>query len=109
MEENNRDILPKAFGPVKASHCLLASDLFKTLSNPLRLQIFCILFEGEKTVSELEVLSSGSQSHISQFLKRMEYEKLVKSRRQGKFKYYSLADRRVKDLMEALMRIFSPD
>jgi DNA-binding transcriptional ArsR family regulator len=107
MEEHNHDSLPETFGPVKASHCLMASNLFKTLSNPLRLQIFCILFEGEKTVSQLEELSSGSQSHISQFLKRMEYEKLVKSRREGKYKYYSLADQKVKDLMESLMRIFS--
>jgi DNA-binding transcriptional ArsR family regulator len=107
MEEQHREALPESFGPVKASHCLMAANLFKTLSNPLRLQIFCILFEGEKTVSQLEALSSGSQSHISQFLKRMEYEKLVRSRREGKYKYYSLADPKVKELMESLMRIFS--
>ena len=107
MEEYSQDSHPEMFGKIKASQCISASNLFKTLSNPLRLQIFCILFEGEKTVSELESLTSGSQSHISQFLKRMEYENLVKSRRDGKYKYYSLAEQKIKDLMEALNRIFA--
>lgn len=96
----------EVYGSVKASHCLAASKLFKTLSNPLRLQIFCILFEGERSVGELEKLTTGSQSQISQFLKRMEYEHLVKSRSEGKFRIYSLADQKVRELMEALSRIF---
>lgn len=107
MDQQDKNFQPEMFGKVKASHCLLASNLFKTLSNPLRLQIFCILFEGQRTVSELVTLANGSQSQISQFLKRMEYENLVKSRRDGKYKYYSLADQKVKDLMKALTKIFA--
>ncbi len=101
-EKQNCDM----YGSVKGTHCLAASKLFKTLSNPLRLQIFCVLFEGERSVGELERLTTGSQSQISQFLKRMEYENLVISRRDGKYIIYSLADQKVRDLMEALSKIF---
>ena len=102
VENNSCDM----YGSVKGTHCIAAAKLFKTLSNPLRLQIFCILFEKERSVSELEQFTTGSQSQISQFLKRMEYENLVKSRREGKFRIYSLADQKVRDLMEALSNIF---
>ncbi len=89
------------------SHCQVASKLFKTLSNPLRLAILCILFDGEKTVTEIEKESDGSQSQISQFLKRMEYENLVKCRRSGKFMYYSIADKKLLILFKTLNKIFS--
>ncbi len=91
---------------VKKCQCEEAANLFKTLSNPLRLEIFCVLSGGEKSVSDLQKLTSGSQSQISQFLKRMEYEGLVIGRREGTFKFYSLADKRVKELMVALAIIF---
>jgi ArsR family transcriptional regulator len=96
----------KITGNEMHSHCDIAAKLFKTLSNPLRLGILCVLFDGEKTVGELETLTTGSQSQISQFLKRMEYEKLVSSRRDGKYTYYKLADEKLYQLFETLNRLF---
>ena len=87
-------------------HCFAASNLFKTLSNPLRLSILCVLFDGEKTVSQIEAETEGSQSQISQFLKRMEYEKLVQGRRDGKCIYYKIADQKLYKLFATLHELF---
>ena len=95
-------------GKKMANKCLVASKLFKTLSSPLRLKILCVLFQGEKTVSQIEEESEGSQSQISQFLKRMEYEHLVACRRDGKYIYYRLADKKLFTLFETLNRLFGP-
>ena len=70
-------------GKKMEAHCHAAAKLFKTLSNPLRLSILCRLFQGEKTVTEIEESTKGSPFQISQFLKRMEYEHLVALRRNG--------------------------
>ncbi len=88
-------------------NCSMASQLFKTLSNPLRLKILCNLSGGERSVGELEELCECSQSQISQFLKRMEYEDLVDKRRDGKYIFYRIKDERLFVLFETLSKIFS--
>lgn len=82
------------------------AELLKTLAHPARLMILCYLADGEKTVSELEELSEISQSQVSQFLKRMQAEKLVDYRKDGKFVYYRLVDQRIMKLMKSLYGIF---
>ncbi len=119
MEKNNSYIIEKGFfvsskkiensGKEMEKNCLVAAQLFKTLSNPLRLTILCALFQGEKTVGQIEKTTGGSQSQISQFLKRLEREKLVISKRLGKFVYYSIADKKIVLIFEALNKIFSKE
>ena len=48
-----------------------ASDLLKALAHESRLTILCILAEGEKSVSDLEVLLEQRQSSVSQQLARL--------------------------------------
>ena len=45
-----------------------AAELFGLLSAPRRLQIVCVLCEGEKNVSELMAHMAASQSNVSQHL-----------------------------------------
>jgi DNA-binding transcriptional ArsR family regulator len=59
------------------------ADMLKTLGHPKRLLILCSLSEGEKSVSEIEEACQASQSQVSQFLKRMESERLLTQRREG--------------------------
>lgn len=89
-------------------NCELVSGILKTLSHPGRLMILCHLGTGEKTVSELEEYCGITQSQVSQFLKRMQYEKLVEHRKNGKFVYYKIQDEKVMSLINQMQAIFCP-
>ena len=82
------------------------SHLLSQMSHPQRLLILCSLAEGEKSVGELESACEASQSAVSQFLKSMRLDGLVKSRRDGKQIFYMISDGRIFDLMKALYTIF---
>lgn len=65
--------------------------VFKALSDPTRLRLLAILARGDFNVNELlEILRMG-QSRISRHLKIMADSKLLASRREGNWIYYSLA------------------
>ena len=83
-----------------------ASDLLKALSHESRLLILCILTEGEKSVSELEQIMSMPQAAVSQQLARLRFDRLVKTRRDGRTIYYSIASEEVISLVEALYEFF---
>jgi DNA-binding transcriptional ArsR family regulator len=82
------------------------AGILKTLGHPKRLLLLCSLSDGEKAVGEIEQICEISQSQVSQFLKRMEGEGLVSSRRDGNFVYYSIKDERVASLINSLANIF---
>jgi len=69
-----------------------AGKFLKSISNPSRLMILCILSEGEKTVTELEQMLRLRQPTLSQQLARLREEELVTNRREGKSVYYRLAN-----------------
>lgn len=83
-----------------------ASELLKVLANKTRLLILCQLFDGEKPVNELEELVGIRQSALSQHLAILRRERLVKTRRQSQFVYYSLASDEAKAIMGALYNIY---
>ena len=84
----------------------LAGDLLKVLANPSRLQILCFLIDGEKPVQEIERQIGMRQSALSQHLAVLRRERLVKTRRQAQFIYYSLASDKAKRLIEVLYEIY---
>lgn len=84
------------------------SSLLKTLSHANRLLIACALTEGERNVSELEAEIGVSQPHLSRDLARLRNAGLVKARRESKNVYYSLADDRLSNLVDALCAAFGP-
>ena len=75
-----------------------AALLFKALADPERLKLIAILAEGEACVSELA--TKGQMSTVSQRLKLLRMENLIKSKRQGKHMIYSLADHHVYELVK---------
>lgn len=83
-----------------------AADLLRALGHQGRLMILCHLVPGEKSVSELETLLAARQAAVSQQLARLRHEGLVRTRRDGKAIYYSLADPRATRLLEVLYEIF---
>ena len=72
-----------------------ATQIFDALSDFTRFQILGVLVEGERSVSDLQEVCHVSQSAISHQLKALKQAKLIKSRREGKTIFYSLADEHV--------------
>jgi ArsR family transcriptional regulator len=68
-----------------------ACKLMKVLSNRDRMMLLCEIGQGEKCVGELEAAVDLHQPTLSQQLTVLRKEKLVKTRREGKQIYYSLA------------------
>ncbi len=83
-----------------------AACFFKAISHQGRLKILCLLVDGEKTVTELEVHLKMRQSSVSQQLARLRQEGLVTPRRDGKAIYYSLADERPRRVVELVHELF---
>jgi DNA-binding transcriptional ArsR family regulator len=80
-----------------------AVSLLKSLSNERRLKIVCSLYEGEKSVGELEQIVGLSQSALSQHLARLRRDGIVKTRRNAQSIFYSLADdKSIKAVLQTL-------
>jgi DNA-binding transcriptional ArsR family regulator len=86
--------------------CGEVTTIMKALAHPQRLMIMCHLAEGEKNVGEMLELCEISQSQLSQFLNRMNRERLLKIRKEGNFVFYSIADKNVLKLIQSMQKIF---
>ncbi len=67
-----------------------ATALLKSMANETRLLILCQLSQGEMSVGELAKELPLSQSALSQHLALLRREKLVRTRRESQFVWYSL-------------------
>ena len=75
------------------------AELFKVFGDSTRIKILCCLFDGEMFVQELADRVGASQSAISHQLRLLKQGRLVKSRREGKSIFYSLADDHVVSIL----------
>ena len=75
------------------------SELFKVFGDSTRIRILFVLFEAEVCVCDLAEALNMTQSSISHQLKILKQNKLVKSRREGKSVFYSLADDHVRTII----------
>jgi DNA-binding transcriptional ArsR family regulator len=86
-----------------------ASDFLKALAHENRLLILGLIAARERSVTELENLLSLRQPAVSQQLARLRMDGLVRTRREGKAIYYSLASERVRRLMLVMHEMFWRD
>lgn len=75
------------------------AELFKVFGDSTRIRILFVLFEAEVCVCDLAQALNMTQSAISHQLKILKQSKLVKSRRDGKSVFYSLADGHVRTII----------
>ena len=75
------------------------SELFKVFGDSTRIRILFVLFECEVCVCDLAQALNMTQSAISHQLKILKQSRLVKSRRDGKSVFYSLADSHVRNII----------
>ncbi|MCR4672888.1 MAG: metalloregulator ArsR/SmtB family transcription factor [Lachnospiraceae bacterium] len=74
------------------------AELFKCLGDPTRAKIICALSISEMCVSDLAETLDMNASAVSHQLRILKQERLVKTRRDGKVRYYSLDDEHVQKL-----------
>ena len=75
------------------------AELFKVFGDSTRIRILFVLFEAEVCVCDLAEALHMTQSAISHQLKILKQAKLVRSRREGKSVFYSLADGHVRTII----------
>lgn len=78
----------------------LTTKFFRALGDASRLKILALLLEGKRNVGELVELVGSCQGRVSNHLACLKQCGFVNTRRQGKFIYYSIADERVRHILE---------
>lgn len=79
--------------------CERAAAIFRALGDPQRLRILVMLQDAERCVSELCHALQDNMPAISQRLRLLKAERIVRARRDGKHIYYALADTHIARLV----------
>lgn len=85
-----------------------AVGTLKVLANEDRLLLLCQLSQGEMCVSDLEQALGIHQPTLSQQLGVLRSEGVVRTRRQGKSIFYSVADPSTLEILALLYRLYCP-
>lgn len=83
-----------------------ASNFLKSLANPQRLRILCLIMDGERPVGEIADAIGANQSAVSQHLALMRREGIVQPRRAAQTIYYRISDKNVTKLFRLLNEMF---
>lgn len=75
------------------------SDFFKVFGDSTRIRILYVLSQSEMCVCDIASLLQMGQSAISHQLRVLKQMRLVKSRRDGKTVFYSLADDHIETIL----------
>jgi ArsR family transcriptional regulator, lead/cadmium/zinc/bismuth-responsive transcriptional repressor len=84
---------------VNRDACEKAASVFRALGDTARLQMLAMLAEGDLCVTEIAERLGDSLSAVSQRLKLLRAERIVRQRREGKHIYYSFADHHVAEMI----------
>ena len=76
------------------------TELFRIFGGSTRVRILYALFASELCVCDIAALLGLSQSAVSHQLRALKNVRLVKSRREGKTVFYSLADSHVQTIID---------
>lgn len=77
------------------------AELFKVFGDSTRIRMLYVLFEKEVCVCDMAEALGMTQSAVSHQLKILKQNHLVKSRREGKSIFYSLADDHVRLIIDS--------
>jgi len=76
-----------------------AAQLFRAMGDPSRLRILELLQSGEQCVTEIVASLNEKFPTVSQRLRLLRGEGLIRRRRDGNHIYYAIADQHVADLI----------
>ena len=83
------------------------ADYLKILGSPFRIKILFSIGYGEACVCHLEAVLKKRQAYISQHLMVMRDAGILKTRREGKYIYYRVADNSIFDLIKSAAGILN--
>lgn len=83
------------------------SDLFSVMGNPFRVKLLYAIGKGEACVCHLEALLNRRQAYISQHLRVMRDAGVLKTRREGKYIFYRIAEPSVFQLVETAAQMLA--
>ncbi|TKB51933.1 winged helix-turn-helix transcriptional regulator [Ferrimonas aestuarii] len=83
-----------------------ASKLLKTIANPHRLMLLCLIGKQELTVSELNEQVPLSQSALSQHLAVLRREGLVSTRKEAQQVWYQLDSPEVEAIINLMYDLY---
>ena len=89
--------------PLPSERATELADILKGVAHPLRLRIVSLLCEQEHTVTELTEKLGARQSLVSQHLAPLRMLGLVQVDRSGGRATYSLAEPRLRTLVDCLL------
>ena len=84
-----------------------AAALLRSLANPIRLRILCLLVEGELAVGVIASRLRLREALVSQHLTRLRLEGILRFRRQGTSVLYSVASEPATAVLQTLYGYFS--
>ena len=76
------------------------AELFKAFGDPTRAKIICAQSQSELCVGDLALLMEMNHSAVSHQLRLLKQARLVKTRRDGKVRFYSLADEHIQEMFK---------
>lgn len=79
------------------------SNFLKILGNPLRLQILKILTHTDMCVCAIAEILGQQQTLVSHHLSKLKAAGIVEERQNGKYRIYSIKDKRVKQMLSILV------
>jgi DNA-binding transcriptional ArsR family regulator len=74
------------------------AELFSAMSDASRVQIIAALLDGPMNVQSLAEVAGISESGVSHHLRSLRQMRLVRTRKEGRWVYYSLDDEHVAEL-----------
>lgn len=97
----HEDVVEKVWRELPGEDTLYdLTELFRIFGDSTRVRILYVLFEAEMCVCDIAALLGLTQSAVSHQLRALKNVRLVKSRREGKTVFYSLADDHVKTIID---------
>jgi DNA-binding transcriptional ArsR family regulator len=97
MLQNNSEKL------IRRSSLIRAVNILKAVAHPARLQIVALLLQSEYSAKEFAAKIGLKQTFTSQQLKTLKYSGVVNSHRDGTSVYYSLANTKIKKIIQAIV------
>lgn len=76
------------------------ADFYKIFGDSTRLKILSALLQGEMCVGTITEVLEMSQSSVSHQLRTLKRARLIKSRKEGKWVFYSISDNHVSTIYE---------
>ena len=76
----------------------MEENTINAIANSVRIKLLCCLTEGSRNVEELIQTCGLAQSAVSQHLAKLKKAGVVRTKRKGRFIYYSLANKKTGDV-----------